>query len=384
MFPFSSFSLRTLLVLGVSAYHAATPSTDVSRRGEALVPAVVFDCRVPAITNGDIDLSICHTMAPGAISGLLEPIVFATTSMDSSTRMLDDVEIAVNDEAPQGVIRQLLEPAIIETVGAVVVVLAPPATTSVDDTPRSVSVPQQATQPSLRVARAQSHLRTFKSLALSAFVVVVALTVVFKQAFQSILHRFFQSIPIPAARPWHSSLLNSSARVSMLTMIIMVLISFVMGFLARSVSSGQLSAVLEALRPLFVDLFRCFRAMTSYGSEFAVSNMVDARLGSEIRQGEVVMENISVSEEAEPLEALVDTASLLSESVCSDDVQPSRTSVSIEAMPEVQESKNVSVGTDTVSTTSTDVQHDLTPEGSKKRCFHRYRPGLKDVRWYSV
>lgn len=357
MFTFSSFSLRTLLVLGASVYHAATPSADISRMGEALVPAVVFDCRVPAITDGDIDLSVCDAMATGVISGLLEPTVFATTSMDSSTRLLKDREIAVDDAAPQGVIRQLLEPAIVETVGADVVVLAPAATTSVDDTPKSVSAAHQPTQPSLRVARTQS-------LALSAFLVVVALTIVFKKAFQSIHRRLFQSIPIPAAHPWYSSLLHSSAQVSVFTMIIMVLISFVMGFLVRSVSFEQLSAVLDALHPLFIDLCSCFEAMASCRIESAVSNIVDARLGSGIRQGEVVMENISVSEEAEHLEASVDTPPLISESICSDAVQPSRTSVSIEAIPEVQELKNVSTCTDAVSTTSTGVQHYLT-EGCK-------------------
>ncbi|KAK0497453.1 hypothetical protein EDD18DRAFT_154472 [Armillaria luteobubalina] len=354
MFTFSSFSLRTLLVLGVSVYRAATPSTDISQRGEALVPAVVFDCRVPAITDGDIDFSVCDAMAPGVINGLLEPIVFATTGMDISSRLLDDVEIAVDDAAPQGVIRQLLEPSIVETVNADVVVLAPAVTMSVDDTPKSVSVPHQPTQPSLRVARAQS-------LTLSAFLVVVALTVFFKKAFQSIHRRLFPSIPIPAARPWYSSLLHSSAQVSVFTMIIMVLISFVMGFLVRSVSFQQLSTVFEVLHPLFVDLYSCFRAMASCGIESAESSIVDACLGSEIRQGEVVIETIPVSEEAEHLETLVDTAS---RSVCGDTVEPSRTSVSIEAMPEVQELKNVSIGTDAISKTSTGVQHDLT-EGSK-------------------
>ncbi|KAK0497450.1 hypothetical protein EDD18DRAFT_154361 [Armillaria luteobubalina] len=355
MFTFSSFSLRTLLVLGVSVYRAATPSTDISQRGEALVPAVVFDCRVPAITDGDIDFSVCDAMAPGVINGLLEPIVFATTGMDSSSRLLDDVEIAVDDAAPQGVIRQLLEPSIVETVNADVVVLAPAVTMSVDDTPKSVSVPHQPTQPSLRVARAQS-------LALSAFLVVVALTMVFKQAFLSAHCRFIRSIPVPAARPWHSSLLDSSAQVSVFTMIIMVLMSFVMGFLVRSVSFEQLSAVLDALHPLFIDLCSCFEAIASCRIESAVSNVVDARLGSGIRRGEVVIENIPVSEEAEHLETLVDTTS---RSVCGDTVEPSRTSVSIEAIPEVQELKNVSTCTDAVSTTSTGVQHDLTHERSK-------------------
>ncbi|PBK98917.1 hypothetical protein ARMGADRAFT_1059255 [Armillaria gallica] len=74
----------------------------------------------------------------------------------------------------------------------------------------------------------------------------------------------------------------------------------------------------------------CFRTIrTSCVIESVVSNIVKARLGGRIRQGEVVMEDIPISEQAEHdgnLEASVDTASLPSGSVCSDAVQPSRTS----------------------------------------------------------
>ncbi|KAK0488521.1 hypothetical protein IW261DRAFT_355041 [Armillaria novae-zelandiae] len=367
MFPYASFSLSSFLyVLVYSMYRASTPSTDVSRRGEVLVPAVVFDCRVLATTNGDLDLSVCDATAAGAISGLLEPIVFTTTRLDSSTGLLDELEIAV-DDAPQGIIRQLLEPTIFEAVSAVAVVLVPAATTSIDDTPRSVSVPHQPTQPSLRVARAQSNLRTFKSLAVSVFVVVVvaSLTVVFKQAFRLIDRRFFRSILIPASRPWRSSFPDSSAQVSVFTMFIMVFISFVMGFLARGVSFEQLSAVLDTLHPLFIDLCSCLGAMASCTIESAVCKMVDACVGSGSGQGEVVMENILVLEEAEHVEASADTASLLSESVCIDTVEPSRTSVSIQAMPEVEEFKDVSIGTDPVSRTSIGVQCEPAPVDSK-------------------
>ncbi len=239
MIPCSNFSLSTLLVLGVSVYQTSTPSTDVSRRWEVPVPAVVFDYRADCDTNDNFDLPECSPIAPGVISGLLEPIVFATISLDSSPRLSDDIAINVEDTPSQGIIGKLLEPAVIEAVSAVAVVQATPATTMpVDDTPRLVSVPHQPTQSSFRVARAQSNLRIFKSLPLSAFVVVVvaSLAMAFKQASHSSHHPFFQSIPIPASRPWHSSFLGPSAQVSVFTMITMVLISFAMCFLARSVS----------------------------------------------------------------------------------------------------------------------------------------------------
>ncbi len=78
-----------------------------------------------------------------------------------------------------------------------------------------------------------------------------------------------------------------------------------------------------------------------------MSNIVEARLGGGIRQGEVVMEDIPISEQAEHdgnlevsfvyhfldlifsllyMQASVDTASLPSGSVCRDAIQPSRTS----------------------------------------------------------
>ncbi|KAK0189307.1 hypothetical protein F5146DRAFT_706040 [Armillaria mellea] len=362
MFP---CSISTLLVLGISIYEASMPSTDVSRRWEAPVPVVGFDYGAPAITSEDVDACVCQA-TPGAINGLLEPIVFATTIPDSSTRLLDDLEITVDDPASQGIIRQLLEPAIFETVSAVAVVL----TMSVEDGLKLVSVPRQRMQVSLRVARAQSNLRTFKSLAISVFMVVVValLVMVFKQAFRSFYPLFSKSIPIPAPRPWHSSLLGSTGQVSLFTLIIMVLISFVLGFLARSVSFEKVSAVLDKLCPLFVDLCSCFGAMTSWVIEsavFTMFTMVDVRLGSGIKQGEVVMENILVSEEGEHLEASVDTASLPSVDVCSGVVQPLKTSISIQAMPEVHQVKDVSIGTDPVSRTSMGVQFELVPKELK-------------------
>ncbi|KAK0444741.1 hypothetical protein EV421DRAFT_367797 [Armillaria borealis] len=334
MFPCSSFSLSSLLyVLAYSVYQASMPSTDVSRRWEAPVPVVVFDYRVHGNTNEDLDLAECNTITPGIISGLFEPIVLVHTNMDSLTRLSDDVAITVDDIPSQGIIAQLPEPAVIETVSAVAFVqVTSAATTLVDDTLRSVSVPLQPTRLSLRVTRAQSSLRMFKSLALSAFVVVVVASVVmvFKQASRRpSYHRFFQSIPIPASRPWRSSVLGSCAQVSVFTMIIIVLISFAMGFLARSVSFEKLFAVLDTLYPVFVDLCSCFGTMASCVIESAVSDIIEGRLGGGNRQGEVAMEDISVSEEAEHgghLEASVDTASLPSGSVCSDAVQPLRTS----------------------------------------------------------
>ncbi len=93
-----------------------------------------------------------------------------------------------------------------------------------------------------------------------------------------------------------------------------------------------------------------------------MSDIVEARLGGGFRQGEVVVEDITLSGQADSehggnlevsfvyhllefifsllyLQASVDTASLPSGSVCNDTVQPSRTSVSIQAMPEVHEAK---------------------------------------------
>ncbi|PBK98907.1 hypothetical protein ARMGADRAFT_483202 [Armillaria gallica] len=374
MFPCSSFSLSTFLyVLGYSVYQASIPSTDVSRRWEAPVPAVVFDYGVPGNTSDNFDLPEYNSITPGVISGLLEPIVLVHTKLDSLTRLSDDVEIVVGDAGPQGIIRQLLEPAVIETVNAVPVVQVTPATTTpINDTPRSASVPHQPTRSSSRVARAQSNLRMFKSLALSAFAVVVvaSFVMVFKQALRSFHHRFFQLIPIPNSRPWRSSFLGQSAQVSVFTMITMVLISFAMGFLARSVSFEELSAVLDTLHPLFVDLCSCFGTIASCVIDSAVSDIVEARLGGGFRQGEVVVEDISSSEQADSehggnLEASVDTTSLPSGSVCNDTVQPSRTSVSIQAMPEVHEVKNVSVGTEPVSRTSIGIQCALAPEEPK-------------------
>ncbi len=296
MFLCSSFSLSTFLsVLAYSVYQASIPSTDVSRRWEAPVPVVVFDYGVPGNTSDNLDLPEYNSITPGIISGLLEPIVLVHTNLDSLTRLSDDVEIVVGNAGPQGIIRQLLEPAVIETVSAVAIVqVTPAATTPIDDTPRLASVPHQSTRLSSRVARAQSNLRMFKSLALSAFVVVVvaSLAMVFKQALRSFHHRFLQFIPIPTSRPWRHSLLRSSAQVSVFTIITMVLISFVIGFLAWGVSLEKLSAVLDTLRPLFFDLCSCFGTMASCIIESSVSNIVEGRLGSVIRQGEVVMEDV--------------------------------------------------------------------------------------------
>ncbi|PBK59072.1 hypothetical protein ARMSODRAFT_1027753 [Armillaria solidipes] len=382
MYPCSSFSLSTLVyVLGVAVFRASTPSTDISRRWEAPVPVDIFDYGVHGDTNDDVNLCVYNAMAPGVISGLLEPIVFATIS---PTHHHPDV--AMNDTAPQGIIAQLLEPAVIETVSAVAVIqVTPAATTPVDETPRSVSVPHQPTRLSSRVSRAQSNLRMFKSLALFAFVVVVVASavMVFKQAFRLFHDPCFQSIPIPASRPWFPCFLGSSAQVSIFTMMIIVLISFAMGFLARSVSIEMLSAVLDKLHPLFVDLCSCFGTMASCVIESSVSDIIEGRLGGGIRQGEVVMEDLSVSEEAEHdghLEASVDTASLSSGSVCNDAVQPSRTSVSIQAMPEVHEVKDVSIGTESVSRTSVGVQCELTPEESK----NIFAPGQSRDSFYAT
>ncbi|KAK0238425.1 hypothetical protein EDD85DRAFT_1021971 [Armillaria nabsnona] len=373
MFPCSSFSLSTFLyVLAFSVYQASTPSTDVSQRWEAPVPVVVFDYRVPVNAGDNLDLPEYNSITPSVISGLLDPIVLVHTNLDSQTRLSDDVAITVEDTPSQGIIRQLLEPTIVETVSAVTVVQTPAATTPIDDAARLASAPRQSTRLSLRVARAQSNLRTFKSLALSAFVVVMvaSLVMVFKQASRSFYHRFFQSIPVPNSCPWRSSFLGQSAQVSVFTIITMVLISFVIGFLARSVSFEKLSAVLDTLHPLFVDLCSCFGTMASCVIESGVSDIVEGCLGGGFRQGEVVVEDITSSDQADSehggnLEASVDTASLPSGSVCNDAVQPSRTSVSIQAMPEVNEVKDVSVGTESVSRTSIGVQCALAPEESK-------------------
>ncbi|PBK98904.1 hypothetical protein ARMGADRAFT_483137 [Armillaria gallica] len=369
MFPCSSFSLSTLLVLGVSVYQASMPSTDVSRRWEVPVPAVVFDYRVDCDTNDNTGLPECSPIAPGVISGLLEPIVFATVDLDSSPRLSDD------DTTSQGIIGKLLEPAAVEMVSAVIVVQTPPVTTPIDDAPRLASAPHQSTRLSLRVTRAESNLRMCKSLAVPAFVVVVvaSFTMFFKQALRSFYRRFFQSIPIPASRPWRHSFFGQSAQVSVFTIITMVLISFVMGFLARSVSFEKVSAVLDTLHPLFVDLCSCFGTIASCIIDLAVSDIVEARLGGRFRQGEVVVEDVTLSEQADSehggnLEASVDTASLPSGSVCNDAVQPSRTSVSIQAMPEVHEVKNVSVGTEPVSRTSIGIQCALA-QAEKKNVF---------------
>ncbi|PBK98936.1 hypothetical protein ARMGADRAFT_1073864 [Armillaria gallica] len=205
MFPCSSFSLSTLLyVLSYSVYQASIPSTDVSQRWEAPVPVDMFDHMVPADTNDGLDLCVCSAITPGVVSGLLESIVFVTVSLDSPTRLPDDAEIAVGDATPQGIIGQMLEPAVIKTVNTFVVdQVTPAATTPADDTPRLASVVHQPTRLSFRVARAESNLRVSKSLALSAFVVVVvaSLVMVFKQTSQSSHLPFFQSIPIPASRP---------------------------------------------------------------------------------------------------------------------------------------------------------------------------------------
>ncbi|KAK0185089.1 hypothetical protein F5146DRAFT_214920 [Armillaria mellea] len=227
--------------------------------------------------------------------------------------------------------------------------------------------PASPWQVSLRVARAQSNLRTFKSLALSMFMVVVvaSFVMVCKQAFRSFYPLFSKSIPIPAPRPWRSSLPSSAGQVSLFTLIIMVLISFVLGFLARSVSFEKFFLVLDKLHPLFVDLCSCFGTMASCVIESAMSNIVDGRLGDGIRQGEVVIEDIPSPELGGNLEASINTASLSSGNVCKDVVQPLRTSVSIQAMPEVLEVKDISISTDPVSTRSIDVQCKLAPKESK-------------------
>ncbi len=210
----------------------------------------MFDHMVPADTNDGLDLSVCSAITPGVVSVLLDSIVFVTVNLDTPSRLPDEVEIAVGDATPQGIIGQVLEPAVIETVNTVAVdQVTPAATMPIDGTPRSASVVHQPTRSSFRVAHTQSNLRVFKSLALSAFVVVgvASLAMVFKQTSQSSPHPFLQSIPIPTSRPWFSSFLRPCAQVSVFTIIIITLIGFAMGFLARSVSFEQISAVLDTL-----------------------------------------------------------------------------------------------------------------------------------------
>ncbi len=172
---------------------------------------------------------------PSVVSVLLDSIVFVTVNLDTPSRLPDEVEIAVGDATPQGIIGQVLEPAVIETVNTVAVdQVTPAATMPIDGTPRSASVVHQLTRSSFRVARAQSNLRVFKSLALSAFVVVgvASLAMVFKQTSQSSHHPFLSPSPFPPlargflpsfahARRCRSSRSSSSP-----------LIGFAMGFLA--------------------------------------------------------------------------------------------------------------------------------------------------------
>ncbi len=88
--------------------------------------------------------------------------------------------------------------------------------------------------------------------------------------------------------------------MSDLTIITMVLISFAMGFLAQSISFEKVSAVLDTLHcPLFVDLCSCFGTMASCGIESAVTRIVQARLEAGFRQGEVVAEDIPLSEQVD-------------------------------------------------------------------------------------
>ncbi|PBK98950.1 hypothetical protein ARMGADRAFT_484541 [Armillaria gallica] len=132
-----------------------------------------------------------------------------------------------------------------------------------------------------------------------------------------------------------------------------------MGLFARSVS---VSAGWENLPTLVVEVCGPSETVTSCSIDSLISSAVEADSEGQIRQGEVVVDNIPVSEQAEhggnlELQATDNTASIPSGDISfSGAVRPLRTSVGVQSTSDVREVKDASVSCEPVSRTSVGIQ----------------------------
>ncbi|PBK65991.1 hypothetical protein ARMSODRAFT_383660 [Armillaria solidipes] len=300
LLSFTAFILQTVFAVWLSASASKLlPTTNISW---GWLDAVLADVGLldPNTTSTELGDTFFQGVVILSESSVLQPVAVLTAN--SPLNEPEDVDVPVDDTPPQGIIRQLLE----LEVAVAEVTLA--ATTPVDDAVTLVSVHPQPTQFPASVTRVGSRL-------------------------------------------WLSSFAGST--------IIAVLVAFAMGFFARSVS---LSAGWDKLPTLFVEVCGPSETVTSSVIDSVVSSTVEAHSGGQIRQGEVVLDDIPVSEQAEHGENLVlqatnDTASFPSGNVARiDAVEPLRTSVGIQFTSEVREVKDASVSCEPVSRASVSIQ----------------------------
>ncbi|KAK0444766.1 hypothetical protein EV421DRAFT_368754 [Armillaria borealis] len=309
LLSFTAFILQTVFVVWLSASASKLlPTTDISW---GWLDAVLAD--VGLLDPNTTWTELGDTFFQGVVI-LSEPSVLQSINLvtvltaDSARNEPDDMVVPVDDTPPQGIIWQLLEPAV------AVVKVTPVGTTPVDDALTLDFVHPQPTQFPARVAGVASRLSSF-------------------------------------------SFLDSGAPVSLFTATIAVLIAFAMGFFTRSVS---LSAGWDNLPTLFVEVCGPSETVTSSVIDSVVSSTMEAHRGGHIRQGEVVVEDIQVPEQAEHgenFEAIDNTASIPSGNLSfRDAVQPLRTSVGVQFTSEVREVKDASVSSEPVSRASVGIQ----------------------------
>ncbi|PBK65979.1 hypothetical protein ARMSODRAFT_383136 [Armillaria solidipes] len=308
LLSFTAFILQTVFVVWLSASASKLlPTTNISW---GWLDAVLADVGLldPNTTWTELGDTFFQGVVILSESSVLQPVAVLTAN--SPLNEPEDVDVPVDDTPPQGIIRQLLEPV----VAVVEVTLA--ATTPVDDAVTLVSVHPQPTQFPASVTRVGSRL-------------------------------------------WSSPPAGSIAPVSLFTILIAVLVGFAMGFFARSVSP---SAGWDNLPTLFVEVCGPSETVTSCAIDSVVSSTMEAHRGGHIRQGEVVVEDIQVPEQAEhgenfELQAMDNTASIPSGIVARiDALEPLKTSVGIQFTSEVREVKDASVSCEPVSRASVGIQ----------------------------
>ncbi|KAK0207610.1 hypothetical protein IW262DRAFT_520555 [Armillaria fumosa] len=312
LFVIAACIIPTVLVawLSPSVSERLTTTTGISWRWLD-APLVDVGLPEPNMTSTEMGDTFFQAVVILAEPSALQAIdVVTVLKADSSQNEPDDMDTHADDTPPQGIIWQLLEPAV------AVVEVPPSATTPVDDAVTLVSVHPQPTQFPASVARVGSRL-------------------------------------------WSSSLSSSIAPVSLFAIAIVALVSFAVGFFARSVF---LFTGWDKLPTLFVEVCDPSETITSFAIDSVVSSAEEAYSGGQI--SEVVVEDIPVPEKTEHdenLKATDNTASIPSGNVSSSDaVQPLRTSVSVQFTSDVCEVKDASVGMEPVSKTSVGTQFSMT------------------------
>ncbi len=244
----TAFILKTVIVAWLSASVCdLLPTTDISWRW---LDTVMTDVGLlePNPTSTEISDVFIQGVAIVADPSASQPIHLVTVlTADSPANEADDMDVHAEDTPPQGIIWQLLEPTV------AVVKVTPAATTPVDDALTLVSVHPQPT-------------------------------------------RFPASLTRVGSRLWLSSFVGSIAPVSLFTAVLAILVGVAVGFFARSVS---LSAGWDNLPALVVEVCGPSETVTSCVIHSLVSSTVEADSEGQTRQGEVVLDDIPVSEQAE-------------------------------------------------------------------------------------